>query len=90
MNGLFTSAMMMTCRLVSVLDKPNYHLRDSIALNIQVKDEEGRPVQGDFSLAVTDDSQVKPDSIGGNILNNLLFTSDLKGNVEEYRGPMVF
>ncbi len=63
--------------------KPSYNLRDSIALNIQVKDKDGKPVQGTFSLAVTDDSQVRTDSIGSNILNNLLLTSDLKGTVEE-------
>ncbi|WP_299289395.1 hypothetical protein [uncultured Mucilaginibacter sp.] len=63
-------------------DKQNYKTRDSIALAIEVKDKDGRPVQGSFSLAVTDDSQVKIDSSGSNILNNLLLTSDLKGNIE--------
>ena len=62
--------------------KPNYTIRDSIALAIEVKDKDGRPVQGSFSLAVTDDGQVRTDSLGGNMLNNLLLTSDLKGNIE--------
>jgi hypothetical protein len=65
------------------VDKPGYTTRDSIALAIQVKDKDNNPVHGTFSLAVTDNEQVKPDSIGSNILNNLLFTSDLKGTVEE-------
>ncbi len=64
-------------------NKAVYSLRDSVALNVQVTDKDGKPVQGTFSLAVTDDSQVKPDSIGSNIINNLQFTSDLKGTVEE-------
>lgn len=63
-------------------NKPTYGIRDSVALAIQVKDKDGKPVQGSFSLAVTDDSQVKTDSLSNNILNNLLLTSDLKGNIE--------
>ncbi|MEX8547136.1 MAG: hypothetical protein V5804_05990 [Mucilaginibacter sp.] len=63
-------------------DKRIYKTRDSIALSIEVKDKDGRPVSGSFSLTVTDDGQVRTDSSGGNILNNLLLTSDLKGNIE--------
>jgi len=64
-------------------DKQGYIPRDSIALAIAVKDAAGKPVQGTFSLAVTDDSQVKTDSTAGNMLNNLLFTADLKGTIED-------
>ena len=63
--------------------KPNYTLRDSVTLNVLVTDKEGKPVQGNFSVAVTDNSQVKVDSLGSNILNNLLLTSDLKGEIEQ-------
>jgi hypothetical protein len=63
--------------------KPSYITRDSVALNIQVADKTGKPVQGTFSLAVTDNSQVRTDSTGNNMINNLLMTSDLKGTVEE-------
>jgi len=63
--------------------KLNYTIRDSIALAITVKDNAGKPVRGSFSLAVTDDSQVKTDSVGSTIISNLLMTSDLKGTVEE-------
>ncbi|MDB5030619.1 hypothetical protein [Mucilaginibacter sp.] len=63
--------------------KPVYSIRDSIALAITVKDNAGKPVRGNFSLAVTDDSQVRADSIGSNIISNLLMTSDLKGTIEE-------
>src|SRR6202000_688682 len=41
------------------------------------------PVRGNFSVAVTDDDQVKVSKTGSNLLNNLLFTSDLKGDIEE-------
>ena len=65
-------------------DKPIYKSRDSIALQVQVNDIFGRPVRGSFSLAVTDDTQVKTDSTGsGNMISNLLLTSDLKGDVDE-------
>lgn len=64
-------------------EKANYSTRDSIALTLQVKDKTGKPVQGTFSLAVTDDNQVNTDKTGGNFINTMLFTSDLKGNIEE-------
>jgi hypothetical protein len=62
---------------------PDYGVRDSIALVIEVKDKYNRPVLGDFSVAITDDNQVKTDSLGSNLRNNLLLTSDLKGNIED-------
>jgi hypothetical protein len=61
----------------------NYGIRDSIALALQVNDKDGKPVQGTFSLAVTDDSQVEKSSTTSNMINHLLFTSDLKGEIEE-------
>ncbi|MEO6150269.1 MAG: hypothetical protein ABIP28_08915 [Mucilaginibacter sp.] len=69
-------------RVKHITDKPVYTLRDSIAVHVLVTDKEGKPVQGSFSVAVTDNSQVKVDSLGSNILNNLLLTSDLKGEIE--------
>jgi len=63
--------------------KAAYAIRDSLGLNITVKDKDGNPVQGNFSVAVTDNSQIKLDSLGSNILNNLLLTSDLKGDIEQ-------
>ncbi|NNU33977.1 hypothetical protein HK413_07080 [Mucilaginibacter sp. S1162] len=48
-----------------------------------MKDKSGFPVQGSFSLAVTDDSQVRADSPGNtSIAASLLINSELKGNVE--------
>ncbi|MCO5949153.1 hypothetical protein [Mucilaginibacter flavidus] len=65
-------------------DKPGYGARDSIGMQINITDKNGQPVQGSFSMAVTDDSQVKIDSVGTtSIISNLLLTSDLKGTVEE-------
>jgi len=65
-------------------DKATYGQRDSVALSIHISDKSGKPVQGSFSLAVTDDAQVKTDRIiEGSIISHLLLTSDLKGNVEK-------
>jgi hypothetical protein len=65
-------------------DKPFYDKRDSVALKLTVTDKEGNPVQGDFSMAVTDDAQVKTDTLNSeNMITRLLVTSDLKGYVEE-------
>ncbi len=64
-------------------DRNTYAPHDSVALNIKVTDKGGKPIIGSFSMAVTDDSQVKIDTLGSNILNNMLLTSDLKGTVEQ-------
>jgi hypothetical protein len=64
-------------------DKPFYTKRDSVGMEILVTDKEGKPVQGSFSIAVTDDSQVKIDSLKLNSLKSaLLLADDLKGNIE--------
>jgi len=63
--------------------RPHYGLRDSIALEIKVSDTLGRPVQGNFSLVVTDDSKYQPDAWGVNIYNHYFLSSDLKGQVED-------
>jgi hypothetical protein len=64
-------------------DKSGFKTRDSIALAIEVKDHEGKPVVGSFSIAVTDDSQIRTDSLSNTILTSMLLTSDLKGNIED-------
>ncbi|MES2829841.1 MAG: hypothetical protein V4687_16910 [Bacteroidota bacterium] len=63
-------------------NKAAYLKRDSVGIEIEVKSKSGMPVKGNFSLAVTDDSQVKPDSADNFAITNLLLTSDLKGRVE--------
>jgi hypothetical protein len=65
-------------------DIPDHAAKDSIALQIKVSDDAGNPVNGSFSLAVTDDALVNIDTLhNGNIITHLLLTSDLKGYVEE-------
>jgi len=65
-------------------DKPIYGPRQAVALKIKVTDHKGKPLQGNFSLVVTDDVQVKTDTANGeNINTRMLLTSDLKGYVEQ-------
>jgi hypothetical protein len=64
-------------------DKSSYTTRDSIPLHIQVVNNQGSPVGGSFSLAVTDDAQVRIESLRmENIVTRMLLTADLKGFVE--------
>ena len=66
------------------LNKPTYARRDSVSLEIKVRDKSGLPVKGSFSIAITDDSQVKTDSLSDySITNQLLLAADLKGKIEE-------
>ncbi|WP_207532315.1 carboxypeptidase-like regulatory domain-containing protein [Desertivirga arenae] len=64
-------------------EKPGLSLRDSVPVNIQVSYPDGKPVQGSFSLSVTDDSQVRSDSAENNILSQVYLRSELKGYIEE-------
>ncbi|MGY4384869.1 hypothetical protein ACVWYN_001903 [Pedobacter sp. UYP24] len=63
-------------------NKTSYLKRDSVALDLEIRDKSGIPVKGSFSMAVTDDSQVKADSAGNFSIKALLLTGDLKGKVE--------
>lgn len=65
---------------IATLQK-NYSPRDSVPLKISIRDNAGSPVVGSFSVAVTDDGQVKA-STSENILTHLLLTADLKGFIE--------
>ncbi|MBS7564395.1 hypothetical protein KHS38_08245 [Mucilaginibacter sp. Bleaf8] len=65
-------------------NKPVYKQRDSVALNIQVTDADGAPLQGSFSIAVTDDAQAKTDSISfTSITTHMLLASNLNGTIED-------
>jgi hypothetical protein len=69
--------------IISIFSHKNiYDKRDSVNLDIEVKDKSGIPVQGSFSLAVTDDSQVKTDTGNYNINTSLLLNAELKGDIE--------
>lgn len=63
-------------------DKEEYSKREKVSLQVDLKALDGQPVNGDFSISVTDSKTVKTDSLGENILSNLLLTSDLKGYID--------
>jgi hypothetical protein len=64
-------------------NKMSFLKRDSVGLSIEVKDVNGNPVVGSFSLSVTDDSQVRADSLGNHDIEvSLLLNARLKGTVE--------
>ena len=67
-------------RIKITSNKKYYTKRDSVELDIEVTDKKGQPVQGDFSLSVTDDAQVKVDSLKRiSLKSTILLTSDIKG-----------
>ena len=65
-------------------NKPDYTIRDSVGLQISVTNALGKPIKGNFSLAVTDDNKVNtsPDNVE-NIMSYMLLTSELEGTVED-------
>ncbi len=66
------------------LPASSFSPRDSIPLHISVNDKDGKPTVGSFSIAVTDDAQVKDGANNtGNILTDMLLSSDMKGFVED-------
>jgi len=65
-----------------VPDKEEYSDREKANVRIQVSDKDGEPVEGDFSLSVTDDRTVKTSINEQNIKGSLLLAEDLKGYIE--------
>jgi hypothetical protein len=63
-------------------DKPIYKTREKTILDIEVKDNAGNPVEGNFSLSVSDENQIKGMDEAENIMTNILLSSDLKGSIE--------
>ncbi|MEO0723636.1 MAG: MG2 domain-containing protein [Bacteroidota bacterium] len=65
-------------------DKKKYSYREEVKMEVKVKDQNGRPVQGMFSLAVSDDRLHSfIDDKQPNILAQLLLSSELSGKIHE-------
>jgi hypothetical protein len=64
-------------------DKAMYKPREKVTLTVEATDTLGKPVEGAFSIAATDGSQVITTGNEQNIYTHLLMTSDLKGYIEE-------
>lgn len=66
------------------LNKSDFKIRDSADAELTAVDNEGNPVEGSFSVAVTDNNQVSPDNNSEtSIVSALLLNSDLKGTIED-------
>ncbi|MDR2562602.1 MAG: TonB-dependent receptor plug domain-containing protein [Prevotellaceae bacterium] len=63
------------------VDKPDYERRELVSAKIKVSDEEGFPLDGNFSVSVTDNRDVPPDS-SFTIYSSLLLSSEIKGYIE--------
>jgi len=65
-------------------DKQNYLPREKVKLTIVTKDEGGKPIPSNLSLAVVDDKLWSfADDKQNHILSWLLLSSELKGKIEE-------
>ena len=62
-------------------DRKNFDVRSLVRNRIMITDNEGEPLIGNFSVSVTSNMEVLPDSTS-NILTYLLLTSDLCGHIE--------
>ena len=62
-------------------NKENYEAREKVLANVKISDTQNMPVKGNFSVAITDDSDVCADTTLS-IFSTLLLTSDLKGYIE--------
>ena len=69
---------------ISVLpNKKTYSPREKVTINIDAKDNDGKPITGDFSVAVTDANQVLNTPYAENIATYLQLSADVKGKIEQ-------
>lgn len=65
-------------------DKEKYLPREKVNLTVEVTDERGIPMPGNFSIAVADDKLLNfADDKQGHLLSYMLLESDLKGEIVE-------
>lgn len=65
-------------------NKNSYGIRDSVAVSLLSNSQDSTAIQGNFSIAVTDDAQVKSNSaFAPNIVTSILLSPDIKGYIEE-------
>jgi hypothetical protein len=69
-------------KLNVAFDKTNYLKRDAAHATLLLKDSKGNPIEGSFSISVTDDNDAKIDSSETTIKSYMLLESDIQGNIE--------
>ncbi|MDR2027204.1 MAG: TonB-dependent receptor plug domain-containing protein [Prevotellaceae bacterium] len=62
-------------------DKPDYKKRERVSAKVRVTDANNNPLEGDFSVSVTDNRDILPDSTF-TIVSSLLLCSDIVGYIE--------
>jgi len=62
--------------------KTAYAPKDSITINLKATNSNEGPVQANFSISVTDDTQIKDALQPDNLQSHMLLTSEIKGNIE--------
>jgi len=62
-------------------NKPYYDKREQVVAGLNLKNQQGNPLKGSFSVAVTDDNDVSVDN-NTNIISTFLLSSDLRGYIE--------
>ncbi|MDR1340788.1 MAG: TonB-dependent receptor plug domain-containing protein [Prevotellaceae bacterium] len=62
-------------------DKQGYKKRELVSAKVHVTDAADNPLEGDFSVSVTDNRDILPDS-SFSIISSLLLCSDIRGYVE--------
>ncbi|GHU79478.1 hypothetical protein FACS1894145_3720 [Bacteroidia bacterium] len=60
--------------------KDIFRKREQVQAFVQLKDEEQRPLKGNFSIAVTNDREVIPDTTSG-IISGILLRAELRGQI---------
>lgn len=76
---LFVRNQQVSCQITP--DRTSYAPRSPVTLDLSFRDLRGKPMQGVFSVSVTDNYAVGIDSTANNILSHLLLRSDLKGTI---------
>lgn len=63
-------------------NKPAFFSRDEVKLDLEVTNDAGEPVRGNFSVVVSDTNLVKFNKYAENVRSYFLLGSDLRGNIE--------
>ena len=79
----FVGAAAPDLRITLQPDKAHYAPREKVTLRVAVADAAGKPVAGQFSLAVNNAQLVPADASQQTIRSYLLLTSELRGPVED-------
>ena len=62
-------------------DKESYASKEHVLAEVTLSDITGHAIKGNFSVSITDDKDILPDSTE-NIVSQILLTSELKGHIE--------